>query len=493
MVTLAWAARLAIPCGFNMRFVILLLLTGIIGVRARAQEYEDNDFAEFEVFEEEDEIAGEEGNEGNEEGLSRGGGRQDGSEASSGLRVDVEDDDDEEEAVVEDEDENDEFSHFHDEEEFIGFDSERPQGTRVPKSQEEPKITIANVPLHLRSNWDSFYLEMLMIAGLVVYFINFIVGKSKNQKLANAWYNSHKNLLEQNFALIGDDGKQSVENGGLQKESENVYTLWCSGRTNVEGMLVELKFIKRQDMIGVVSQLIRPSSDQLLVKVHLDEMDAFVFALATKKTAARLSKEMTDISTFCPEKKSGEKFGLGSQFVLMNELGEVASTVLGDPKVTAVLNKFSGMIDFFHFSDQYSGPKQPEDAQPTKLPEVRRSLVFGFNFPGRGNPSLEVIESMKPLMQLVFHLTDKLRRFKLSKEGRTKAEKNRSRVEEAFLKATHAARAEMAQAKREERKRMEREKMLEIDDPDKQRKWEEREQRRQMKRRAPKMKQLKTS
>lgn len=32
---------------------------------------------------------------------------------------------------------------------------------------------------------------------------------------------------------------------------------------------------------------------------------------------------------------------------------------------------------------------------------------------------------------------------------------------------------------------------FQIDDPDKQRKWEEREQRRQMKRRAPKMKQLK--
>lgn len=65
-------------------------------------------------------------------------------------------------------------------------------------------------------------------------------------------------------------------------------------------------------------------------------------------------------STFCPEKKSADKYGLGSQYVLMNELGEVASTVLGDPKVTAVLNKFSGMVDFFHFSDQYSGPKQPE-------------------------------------------------------------------------------------------------------------------------------------
>lgn len=359
------------------------------------------------------------------------------------------------------------------------------------------------MPLHLRSNWDSFYLEMLMVAGLLIYFINFIVGKSRNQKLANAWFNTHKSLLHHNFARVGgagDDGKQSTENSGqqnnndnigLQKESENVYTLWCSGRTSVEGMLVELKFIKRQDMIGVVSQLIRPSCDQLLVKVHMDEMDSFVFALATKKTAARLTKEMTDICTFCPEKKSVEKFSLGSQFVLMNELGEVSLMVLGDPKVTAVLNKYSNMIDFFHFSDQYSGPKQPEDTQPTKLPEVRKALVFGFNFPGRGNPSVDAIESMKPLLQLVFHMTDKLRRFKLSKEGKSKAEKNRCRVEEAFLKATHAARAEMAQAKREERKRFEREKMLEFDDPDKQRKWEEREQRRQMKRRAPKMKQLK--
>lgn len=53
-------------------------------------------------------------------------------------------------------------------------------------------------------------------------------------------------------------------------------------------------------MIGVVSQLIRPASDQLLVKVHLDEMDSFVFALATKKTAAKLSKEMADIvSVIC--------------------------------------------------------------------------------------------------------------------------------------------------------------------------------------------------
>lgn len=66
-------------------------------------------------------------------------------------------------------------------------------------------------------------------------------------------------------------------------------------RSYVRLLINATLIFQRQDMIGVVSQLIRPSSDQLLVKVHLDEMDTFVFALGTKKTAAKLSKEMTDL------------------------------------------------------------------------------------------------------------------------------------------------------------------------------------------------------
>ena len=42
-----------------------------------------------------------------------------------------------------------------------------------------------------------------MIAGLVVYALNFFTGKSKNNKLANSWLSSHRTLLEENFCLIG--------------------------------------------------------------------------------------------------------------------------------------------------------------------------------------------------------------------------------------------------------------------------------------------------
>lgn len=97
-------------------------------------------------------------------------------------------------------DEDSEFDHFQDDEEFEGFD-----GDRVGKQDDKdaPKITITKVPLHFRTNWDSYYLEMLMIAGLIVYGLNFFTGKSKNNKLANVWFNTHRQLLDENFSLVG--------------------------------------------------------------------------------------------------------------------------------------------------------------------------------------------------------------------------------------------------------------------------------------------------
>ena len=48
------------------------------------------------------------------------------------------------------------------------------------------------------------------------------------------------------------------------------------------------------------------------------------------------------------------------------------------------------------------------------------------------------------------------------RQGRLKAEKNRLRVQEIFLKQTHQSRAEKAQAKREEKRRQEKERILEV-------------------------------
>ena len=118
-------------------------------------------------------------------------------------------------------------------------------------------------------------------------------------------------------------------------------------------------------------------------------------------------------------------------------------------------------------------------------------FIFQSTDPNNGTLTLEDAASFKPLLQMVFYLIEKVRRFRLSREGKNKANKNRQKLEELFLKATHSQRQEAAQAKREERKRAEKEKILNEEDPDRQRKWEEREYRREMKKKTSKMKQIK--
>ncbi|XP_022917291.1 PAT complex subunit CCDC47 [Onthophagus taurus] len=395
-------------------------------------------------------------------------------------------DDEEGEVIIED---DSEFEHFQDTEEFEGF-----ADTKDERGDSVPKITITTVPVHFRANWDSYWLEILMITGLVVYFLNFAAGKSKNTKIANAWYQTHKTLLEDNFCLVGDDGvSENSDNINMLKESENIFTLWCSGRTCCEGMLVELKLIKRQDLVAIIAGMMRPTADQIHVKVIMnkEDMDTFVFCIASKKTAAHLSKEMNDLSIYSPERKPGEKFNIPSTFNVMGEIAEATSALL-DSKITAVLNKYSDLVDYIHFSDQYSGVKQPDDNGAIKLPDTQKVLLFGFNIPKvKGAHLNESMEQLKPLFIMIFYCIEKIKRYRLSKEGKNKADKNRQRVEEAFLKSTHAARAEAAAARREEKRRLEKEKVMAEDDPEKQRRWEEKEQKRQAKKRAPKMKQLK--
>lgn len=249
-----------------------------------------------------------------------------------------------------------------DEEEFEGLDVGG--GSTGGKPEEPSTLTITKVPLHLRARWDSFYLEILMVAGLVVYFINYIAGRSTNCRIAESWFNDHNQLFTDNFSLVGDTGKsneESSDNGAVVKESESQYSLYCSGRVGCDSMLIELKLIKRQDLVAVLAQIVRPQNDQAHIRIDFskDETDNFVLAVASKKTAMHFTKDMADISVYCPEKRSGEKFNLPTGFYVMSEIAEATSAVL-DTRVLQAFTKYAQYIDYIHVSDQFSGAKQQE-------------------------------------------------------------------------------------------------------------------------------------
>lgn len=463
----------------------------------------DNEFAEFEQFDEEDDsfvdvnakdTAGP-GDDDFDSVRNTGG-------ADQGYQDD---------GIVEDE-QDDEFDPFQDEEEFEGFhgDEDLP-ATPSPKqpagaaAAPEPKLTMAKVPLHFRTHWDSYYMEMIVLAGIFAYFANYLMGKGKNSKIVNDWLNVHRGILEDNFVLVGDDGKMdlSVDNGGeisFMRESDSQFALWCSGRTCCEGMLVELKLIKRQDLISILAGFMKPASDQMLLKVELskDIFDTFVFAVAVKKTATKLFKEQSDLSKYCTlVGKSDEKYKVPSGFTVLSEIPEASTAVL-DSRLLAALHKYAPLIEYIHISDQYSGPVPPAEDQTAvkEPPEVKRMLMAAFNLPTAKNKSRyfsseeEYQNSSKALLTLVFYVMERLKNYRMSREGKSKADKNRQRVRDQYQKSTNAARKEEAAARGEAKRKAEKEKILAEEDPDKQRRMEAKELKREAKKKQPRMKKL---
>lgn len=259
----------------------LVLLVACLWVGLVTSYEEDNEFADFEL--EDDEVIEKE-NPTPQADVNRNPAVKEAKTSESFN------DDDDSDGIVEDE-----FDNF-DKDEFEGFggsDSDLPD----PKAG-EPKLTIAKVPLHFRK-WDSYWIEILFIVGLVVYFLNYAMGKSKNIKIAEAFLSAHKTFLEENFAMVGDDGKKETdisETGLMIKESDSVFTLFCSGRVCIEGMLVELKLIKRQDLFSLAMGILGTKvQDQIVIKAELEMMDTFVFAVCSKKSATKLMKDMSDL------------------------------------------------------------------------------------------------------------------------------------------------------------------------------------------------------
>ncbi len=126
-------------------------------------------------------------------------------------------------------------------------------------------------------------------------------------------------------------------------------------------MLVQMKLLKRQDIVNLLLRIVKPANDQVIVKVFLgpEDLDSFVFALGKKKTVTKLAKETSDLYSYTTEKKNVDKLGLSDSYVLFSEIGEVTPVIL-DQRVISILTKFEDFIDFIHISDQFCGPRLPE-------------------------------------------------------------------------------------------------------------------------------------
>ncbi|KAF5744002.1 hypothetical protein HS088_TW08G00590 [Tripterygium wilfordii] len=327
----------------------------------------------------------------------------------------------------------------------------------------------------------SYKVEIVCVSFLIIFAINYFTGKTENENLALAWaakFATKDSIFEKNFSLLGvGEGDDSPL---LLKEGQNVFKFYASGRRYCQGLLATMELKSRHDLMARLYNMVVPCRDEITFEVYMNEdaMDHVVFALAKKKAAKTMQKEVRDLQRFAgilatPTGNGGRKWVIDDLSVI-SESKEVA----GDLITEAVLDQVFGEKAFekygkdfisMHFSDQHSGAH-------------KKVLLFKYALPDASR-----MGDMTRLVTLVPYYIDLIGRYKLSSMARSKTEVARSKAAQEAYKELQNVRQEALQRKKADRKKMMEEAEAKLS-AEAVRKKEAKERARQMKKGMPKIK-----
>uniref|UniRef100_A0A803N847 Coiled-coil domain-containing protein 47 n=1 Tax=Chenopodium quinoa TaxID=63459 RepID=A0A803N847_CHEQI len=381
-------------------------------------------------------------------------------------------------------------SEYWDEDEFEGLPVESHQeypeitegegeGAAVEEEKEEDEFVAKTQFVADPKSLISVYsIEIACVSFLIVFGINYFSGKKENENLALAWaakFATKDTIFEKNFSLLGvGEGEDSPL---LLKEGQNVFKFYASGRRYCQGLLATLELKSRHDLISRVYYAVVPTKDEITFEVYMNDeaMDQVVFAVARKKAAKTMLKELPDLQRFASLMPTpSNKKWLSEDLSVVSESKEVASDLITEVVIDQVLGEkaFEKLGKYFismHFSDQHSGVH-------------KKKLMFKFALPNHKN-----MADMTRLVALVPYYIDLVGRYKLSSQARSKTDAARVKAAQEAYKELQNARQENLQRKKADRRKMMEEAEAKLS-AEAIRKKEAKERTRQMKKAGPKMK-----
>lgn len=372
---------------------------------------------------------------------------------------------------------------FWDEDEFEGLPSHQPHIESVVITESAtPDATVQTPdpkPTTVSKKKQSFLVEILCVSFLIMFVINYFTGKRENENLALSWaskFATKDSIFEKNFSLLGvGEGDDSPL---LLKEGQNVFKFYASGRRYCQGLLATMELKSRHDLLSRIYNMVIPCKDEISIEVYMndDAMDHVVFALARKKMAKAMQKELRDLQRFAGsvvQPPNGRKW-VAEELAVVSESKEVAGDLITEAVLEQVFSEKSfekhgkGFISM-HVSDQLPGTQ-------------KKMLLFKFALPDAKN-----MADMTRLVALVPYYIDLVGRYKLSSQARSKTEAARAKAAQEAYKELQGARQEALQKKKAERKKMLEEAEAKLS-AEAIRKKEEKERARQMKKAMPKVK-----
>ncbi|GAU24397.1 hypothetical protein TSUD_391060 [Trifolium subterraneum] len=371
---------------------------------------------------------------------------------------------------------------FWDDDEFEGLPTQQHPDLHVPitdpKSTDNTNTT-SSQDQNVKPQPRSFTVEILCGSFLIMFAINYFTGKKENENIALSWasqFAAKDSIFEKNFSLlgIGDGGDDTPL---LLKEGQTTFKFYASGRRYCQGLLATLELKSRHDLIARIYNMVVPCKDEITFEVYMndDAMDHVVFAMARKKAAKAMHKDLRDLQRFATimSPPTSRKW-VSDDLAVISESREVASDLITDSLIEQVFGdksfeKYGKGLISVHFSDNHPGIH-------------KKVLLFKFVLPAAKN-----MADMTRLVALVPYYIDLIGRYKLSSQARSKTEAARQKVAQEVQKELRNIQQEAMQRRKAERKKLMEEAEAKLG-AEAIRKKEAKERARQMKKAMPKMK-----
>ncbi|KAI8883686.1 DUF1682-domain-containing protein [Backusella circina FSU 941] len=324
---------------------------------------------------------------------------------------------------------------------------------------------------------QDFQMEIVLLTGFLVYTLVWYQGKRNNLSKAKNWLEGQIDYINSQFALVGD--KTTNEKSVLMMDGPSDYLLYTSGRRNVQFGHWWFKLKPRNDVLTLFTTKILstftsttpPAADRVVLTLTLDKEinEQFVFGVVKKELADDLYKKRFDLKN---TGKIASSKVIPENFTIYAEAQKLADAIL-TTKVGEIISQNADRLESLVIS-----------SLPAVEPEMFESdgaitISLSFLLPN-DNQSDRFVE-------LACELPDIVAQLRLAADVKSKVRKNREELTKEFSKKVAAERAEELQKKKADAKRAEEERVKKLS-PAEQRKYEEKERVRQMKKQQKKRK-----
>ncbi|EJU06394.1 DUF1682-domain-containing protein [Dacryopinax primogenitus] len=319
-----------------------------------------------------------------------------------------------------------------------------------------------------------FKFEAVGLGFVIIYLLVWAIGRALNGGRVRAWFKTHLPFYETQFT------RPAVRQ--LQSDGPSDYFIFSTGRRGVLSLHTTFTLLSRHNLIDMIYDFGRSLIELDYSPRDLLELDfrlnddgtrpGFVWAVMKKDEMKTLRRARWDLSLT----KAGDDKTLPVSLGIMTEAADITEAILKGP-LLATLND-PNVLKYFRYLIVTDQPADRPEV-PIPLAERERHVILALE-PPSGGQNAETL----PMVQSIFRFVDTVDKLPLRVETIRKLKRSRQDFEEELLKEIAKEKKERDEEEGEDKKaakrKAEQERVSKLS-AEEQKKWEEKERKRTMK------------